>query len=185
MKILFNSFIFLLFFNSLNSYCQEKQRLSRAYIGGQLHQDQPGFSLTNSFGINRYIGVGAGIDITSYSKKLLVPVYLDFRGRYNIERWEPFILTQFGKQLYNDAGRDVRPDLTGAAVITDFNKRGNYFYGIGAGAGYILSRTSFFLSYTFRSYSYKYHTSRRQGDMVVKFPNETTNANILTAGLVF
>src|SRR3954465_6382475 len=94
---------------------QEKERYSRAYIGLMLHDnDQPCITLVNSFGINQYIGLGAGVDITSYKKGLMVPAYADLRIKFPVKDFAPYLIGQFGKPLYN------RTEGTGV-YFTDVN----------------------------------------------------------------
>src|SRR5687767_12193875 len=135
---------------------QEKERHSRAYFGVMLHdmeQHQLGLSLVNSFGINQYLGVGAGVDITSYKDGLMVPVYADVRVKYPVNDFAPYALGQFGFQLYNQ-DIPLGTSVTGTPAKT--KAKGKYFYGAGLGASYKRGKVGFFIQYIQRGYHFKY-----------------------------
>ncbi len=114
---------------------QTKERLSRAYIGALLHDfDAPGISLVNNFGINRYLGIGAGIDLTKHDGEMLVPVYGDVRVKYPVNNLAPFVVLQGGYPLYNKSDKAGYTDVTGFPVKT--KTMGRYFVGGGAGLSY-------------------------------------------------
>jgi hypothetical protein len=167
--------LFLLWINGLQA-----QRLSRAYIGAVLHDNEIGLSLTNSFGINQYLGLGAGVDVTSYKSQLLVPFYADVRIKYPVNSLAPFIFGQGGKQLYN---KDISyQDITGAAGKTKII--GKYFFGAGIGISYMPSKVGFFASYTQRWYKFKYKDEPMiNGHPILEDPNKSLGA--ITAGLIF
>jgi len=156
------------------------QRLSRAYVGAILHDSELGASLTNSFGINKYLGIGAGVDVTSFDSKLIVPVYLDVRGRYMINNIEPMIFGQFGFPLYNKDFGYV--DETGGSRKTEI--RGKMFYGGGAGVAYKPGKIGVFASYTYRQYKFKYADQPTiNGRDLFESPEKGVSA--ITVGLVF
>lgn len=166
---------------------QEKERHSRAYFGVMLHNmDQPGISLVNSFGFNQFIGLGAGVDLTSYKGAIMVPIYADLRIKYPVKDFAPFVFGQFGKPLYNnkeDDGIDWT-DVTGAPT-GDFDQKvkGKYFYGGGIGLAYKKSKIGIFLTYTQRNYHFFTNEFEINGRTVS--PKYERSTGILTAGLVF
>lgn len=162
-------------------YAQPKERLSRAYIGAQLHQNEAGFSLTNSFGVNKYLGIGAGVDLISYDGELLVPAYFDVRGRYAFDKWEPFIFGQVGKNLYKKNDAITYVDITGQGF--KYDKNGKLFYGGGVGLAYKIGKVGVFAAYAYRRYQYKYSEAKASG--APNLPELPVNANIISVGLVF
>lgn len=172
----------LILFPSLVS-AQEKERHSRAYLGIMLHdmeRHQLGLSLVNSFGVNQYLGIGAGVDITSYKDGLMVPVYADVRVKYPVNDFAPYALGQFGFQLYNN---DVPLGLNMTGVPANTKAKGKYFYGVGIGASYKRGKVGFFLQYIQRGYHFKYTPVDINGRSIT--PENPDNIGILTAGLVF
>ena len=165
----------------LITIAQEKERYSRAYLGLMLHDmEQPGISLVNSFGVNQYIGIGAGVDITSYKDGLMVPVYADLRVKYPIHDFAPYAFGQLGFQLYNN---DVPLGINMTGVPATTKAKGKYFYGGGIGASYKLGKVGVFLQYTQRAYHFKYTPVDINGRSIT--PDNPDNVGILTAGLVF
>jgi len=171
--------IIILFLAIPFSICAQK--LSNAYIGAMLHDlDQPGISLVNSFGVSPYLGLGAGVDITSYKSGLMVPIYFDVRGKIPVNNWTPFINGQFGKPLYNH-----EVDLEANSPTGDFKAKakGQYFYGAGGGVSYKHNKVGVFLSYTQRFYQFKYDDINVNGQQMN--PDKNKSMGIITAGLVF
>jgi hypothetical protein len=168
---------------------QEKERHSRAYLGVMLHdmnQQNIGISLVNSFGVNQYIGLGAGVDLTGYKNTLMVPVYLDLRIKYPIKQLAPFVFGQFGKPLYSNKEDDGInwTDVTGNPLSEDHQKvHGKYFYGGGIGLAYKKSKVGAFITYTQRSYHFFSKKFDINGRTIS--PKYGRSAGILTAGLVF
>lgn len=159
-----------------------QERLSRAYIGAMVHDGELGGSLTNSFGINEFFGIGAGVDVTSYNSDLLVPVYLDVRLKYPVNNFAPFFFGQGGKPLYKKEDAISFTDMTGAAVKA--KETGNIFFGGGAGVSYKLAKVGIFLSYTYRSYKFNYTISRGEWPSGME-DSYTKGVSIINAGLVF
>ncbi len=179
--ILLTCILFPLFISA-----QEKEKHSRAYVGLMLHDtDQPGISLVNSFGINQYIGLGAGVDITSYKKGLMVPAYADLRIKCPIKAFAPYLIGQFGKPLYS------RTEGTGV-FTTDINggnrkeimvkRTGNILYGGGIGISYKPGKIGCYLSYIQRAY--KINGSSVVNGTEIK-SSDNKSIGILAAGLVF
>lgn len=166
---------------------QDKVRYSRAYLGGMLHNmDHPGVSLVNSFGFNQYVGLGAGVDLTSYNQTILVPVYADLRFKYPIKNFSPFIFGQFGKPLYNRTNGTglYMTDITGGNRREVMLKRsGNIFAGGGLGVSYKTNGVGCFITWTIRNYKFSNQTHNIDGKEVSFMDNKTIG--ILTAGLVF
>ncbi|MCW3466516.1 hypothetical protein [Chitinophaga nivalis] len=159
---------------------QIDKRLSRAYVGIMAHQGTFGGSVVNSFGVNRYFGVGAGVDITSFEKKVLVPFYADVRGRIQFNNFEPYIVGQFGKQLYTK-------DLPELRRGEKYNTTGKYFYGAGAGIAYKPGKIGYYISYIYRSYKYKSYSLGTSINGVIGYQEKDLNegASVLSAGLIF
>ena len=156
------------------------QRHSRAYVGAMLHDSELGASLINSFGINQYFGIGAGVDISSLDSRLIVPLYLDLRGRYLINNIEPMIFGQFGFPLYNKEFKYV----DGSLEIQKTEIQGKMFYGAGAGVVYKLSKIGVFASYTYRQYKFKYADKPTINGREL-FENPEKSPSVITLGLVF
>lgn len=160
---------------------QYKERHSRAYIGLMLHDfNEPGISLVNSFGINQYLGIGAGADLTRFEGETMVPVYADLRVKYPVNAFAPFAFGQFGYQLYNgktNFGEDISP------ALPESKMRGKYFYGGGIGVSYKAGKVGFFLSYTQRAYSFKYDEVMVNGRVIR--PDDPISAGVITLGMVF
>lgn len=174
--------VLVFFINTpFNASAQHEGRISRAYIAGMLHDSQIGLSLTNSFGISKYFGIGAGVDLTSYDSKTLVPLYLDVRGRYKINQWEPFVYTQFGKNLYKKSNAFTYVDITGQGF--KYDKNGKLFYGAGAGISYKIGNVAIFASYTYRGYIYKFSGAQNATSQMA-ISDQTVNANIASIGIM-
>lgn len=177
--------IFLILLTPCTLVAQEK--LSNAYLGAILHDfDHPGLSLVNSFGISPYLGIGAGVDLTSYKSSIMVPVYADIRIKYPVKDFTPFILGQVGKHLYNNKEDDGInwTDVTGAPVSDENQKiHGKYFYGGGVGVAYRKNKVGFYLTYTQRHYYFSGKDFEVNGRTVR--PEYDKSLGLLTAGLVF
>lgn len=112
---------------------QGKLKYSRVYLGGILQEGRLGGSLLLSYGINPYLGIGAGIDLTTYRRsnnekeKFFSSSYADTRIKYPMKFVEPFLYGQFGKQAYKTNLFNFT-DITGALAI-QMRERGQYFYG--------------------------------------------------------
>lgn len=172
--------LLLLLIIPILSIAQTKERLSRAYLGVMLHNfDYPGISLVNSFGINRYLGVGAGVDFTKFKDEVMAPVYIDTRINVPINRITPFATIQLGYQLYN--GSVPWGGATG--LQTKAKMRGKYFYGAGAGLGFNAAKIGFYLSYTQRAYYFKYDKMEINGRDFT--PENPENVGVLGLGMIF
>lgn len=155
------------------------QRLSRAYVGLMLHDNEIGGSITNSFGINQYLGIGAGVDITSYNSELMVPFYLDVRVKYPVNNIAPFMFGQFGKQLYTKDIKYIDVAESGKTKVT-----GKLFYGTGVGVSYKPGKVGFFASYTQRWYQFSYKDNPTiNGRPLLEDPDKSLS--VISAGLVF
>lgn len=156
-----------------------QQRLSRAYVGLMMHDNEIGGSITNSFGINQYFGVGAGVDISSYESELMVPFYLDLRIKYPINNIAPFAFGQFGKQLYTKDIKYIDVAESGKTKVT-----GKLFYGTGVGISYKPGKVGFFASYTQRWYQFSYKDNPTiNGRPLLEDPDKSLS--VISAGLVF
>lgn len=185
--------IFLVLINIPIIVSAQVLKYSRAYLGAIIHDGRPGGSLILSYGINRYLGVGAGVDITTYvnksynsnnkESKLFGPFYADLRAKYPLGFAEPFLFGQFGKPAYNEHVATFT-DVTGAPRYQLY-QNGNYFYGFGLGASVKRGKVGLFASATYRSYKFKY--SPDNVDINGRPIPDPDNKEVLviSAGLVF
>lgn len=116
-----------------------KQRLSSAYIGLSLNNEQLGISLVNSIHVYRQLFVGAGVDITELDTRYNVPVYADIRLIFRINKMGVMGIGQFGKPLYNEPKTGMR---------------GKLFSGYGIGIIYRRINKGAYLSYIKRHYEF-------------------------------
>ncbi len=174
--------IILFIFLFLPGLINAQERLSRAYVGVALHDSEIGGSLVNSFGINQYLGVGVGVDFTSYASQLLVPLYADVRVKYPINNLSPFVFGQGGKPLYKKEDAITFTDMGAAAIQA--KETGSVFFGGGAGISYKLSKVGVFLSYTYRSYKFSYDISGGNFPAGIE-DSYTKGISVITAGLIF
>ncbi len=166
-------------------------KYSRAYLGAVLQDSRPGGSLILSYGINQYLGIGAGVDILTYKPdgikdaKFFAPFYADLRLKYPIKILEPFIMGQFGKPSYEQ-------DITG---LTDFSgsgikgikQRGKYFFGVGGGLMLKQERhLGVFVSATYRKYYFNYNPDHLEiNGNTIDFADYNQGNVLLSIGLVF
>lgn len=149
---------FVLLLISLPAVAQ-KQKHSNAYLSIMMHDTEPGLSVVNSWGIGKYIGIGAGVDITGYNSELFIPVYLDLRLTYPIqERYIPFILGQFGKHLYQK--KDAISYLTADQQRISVDEIGRYFFSGGAGFHFKIGKVGIFASYMYRHAEFRNKANR-------------------------
>lgn len=165
---------------------------SRAYVGALLQDSHFGGTVVLSYGINQYLGIGAGADITSFEKQpyatsidkstgIMVPVYLDLRLKISTPVVEPFVFGQFGKPLYSQSlGKFT--DITGEPTV-ELKQNGKYFYGVGAGISSFKKRIGFFAAVAYRMYAFKYTDVDINGRAVPKPDDKGTV--MISAGLVF
>lgn len=161
-------------------------RHSRAYLGGVLQEGRFGGSLLLSYGINPYIGIGAGVDLLSYRRssgedaKFFAPFYADLRVKYPAKGVEPFVCGQFGKPAYDN--KKVFYSGYGGTI----QENGKYFYGIGGGLA--LKRggsPGAFVSVVYRNYNF----NATPDDIMVNgakiSADRTEGVVVFTAGIVF
>lgn len=159
----------------------QNERLSRAYIAAIFHDfDNPGISLINSFGINQYLGIGAGADLTKYKGEVLVPIYADVRLKYPINSFAPFVFGQAGYPLFNGT-TNLAEGTPGIDLKSKM--KGRYFFGSGVGLSYKTEKVGIFLSYTQRAYSFDYDEVDINGRTIK--PDDPKSVGILTLGLIF
>lgn len=163
---------------------------SRAYLGGVLQEGRFGGSLILSYGINSYLGIGAGVDLISYRRRsgeeasFFAPFYADLRLKYPVKGIEPFVYGQFGKQAY-ESKIGAFSDITGAPT-NELREQGKYFYGVGIGIGSKPNRPKLgvFASATYRFYQFQFSPSKLNinGRMIEDRSQEML---VISAGLVF
>jgi hypothetical protein len=163
----------------------QKLRYSRAYVGAILHEGKLGGSLILSYGIGKYLGVGAGVDLTSYNidnkkSKFFAPFYGDLRFKYPAKGIEPFIMAQGGKPSFTQT--IISPTSTSPRGLT---VTGDYFFGGGIGVASLREKKpNVFVSVTYRDYYFSYSPSgySRNGYIYEDF---NQGVLVITAGLVF
>lgn len=169
------------------------QRLSRAYLGAQLHDfKSPGGSFVYSFAINQYVGIGPGLDAGSYKTETvrgdevssgIMSFYGDVRGRYDVGNFAPFAYGQGGYFVYNQKGQFL--DQT--ATYMDIERKGKFFYGGGVGVSYKKGLVGVFVSYTQRIYNFKYSPDEANinGRPLKDLVDNSASVGIITAGIIF
>lgn len=171
----------------------QKLKYSRAYLGAIIHDGRPGGSLILSYGLNKYLGIGAGVDITTYINKgyssnnkearLFGPFYGDLRLKYPLAFAEPFLFGQFGKPVYNEHVATFT-DITGAPTYQLY-QNGKYFYGFGLGASVKRGKVGVFASATYRSYAFRYSPDNADiNGRPIPGP-DNKEVLVISAGLVF
>ncbi|MGX5820652.1 hypothetical protein ACWKWU_20825 [Chitinophaga lutea] len=174
-------YILTLIFLPVITNAQRRENFSNAYLGAMIHENGVGISLANSFGIGRYAGVGAGVDVTSFCNALMVPAYLDIRAKLPMGRFIPYAVGQFGKPLYQKENAMTYTDESGARWPIKIN--GRHFFGAGAGFQYRAKRVWMFISYIRRSYKLNYQSKT---DLPHSFDTEfTAGANAFIVGFAF
>jgi hypothetical protein len=164
----------------------QKLKYSRAYLAAILHDGKLGGSMILSYGLGKYLGIGAGVDLTSYSSsnsedpKFFAPFYADLRFKYPIKGIEPFLFGQFGKPSFSQT--IIHSTSTNPRALSAV---GHYFYGTGIGiSSHIEKRPNVFVSCTFRNYFFKYDPENyiRNG---IPLKAYDVNLLVISAGLVF
>jgi len=152
--------LLLLFLLSPIFVTAQKLKYSRAFLGAVLQDGRPGGNLVLSYGINKYLGIGAGVDLLSYKAdgqkegKFFAPFYADLRFKYPINNFEPFILGQFGKPAYEN---EIKNYSEGVFTPIDLKFTGKTFYGVGGGIMIKQpGRLGIFASAIYRKYSFNY-----------------------------
>lgn len=130
-------------------------KYSRAYIGAAMQEGRFGGSLLLSYGINQFLGVGAGVDVLSYRRrsgeqsKFFAPFYADLRLKYPAKGIEPFVCGQFGKHAYENK------KVYYPGIATTVQENGKYFYGVGGGLGFKrIGKLGAFVSVVYRNYHF-------------------------------
>lgn len=159
-------------------YCQEDKH-SNAYLSVMMHDVEPGLSVVNSWGIGKYLGVGAGVDVTGYNSELFVPFYADVRLKYPINRSIPFLIGQFGKPLYQK--KDAISYLTADQQTISVDEVGRYFFSGGAGFHFRISKIGVFISYIYRHVEFRNKPNRPLGPSV--YPDFSKGFHLINLGV--
>lgn len=159
---------------------QSKTNKGTAYVGLMIHEDQIGGSVLLSYSPIPYIGIGAGVDITSYDEELMVPFYADIQGRYPVGKFVPFVNGQFGKQIYRKKDAVRYNDIGGNPIAGD-DQIGQYFYGVGGGTSFRISKVGVFVRYTYRDYKFKMEGTTPENRPYKLITNQA--ANVITFGI--
>lgn len=172
MKYFLPLLLILIMLMPVASFAQREP--GRLYAGVMLHDlNDIGLSVLYSFGPAKYVGIGAGVEVTSYLGNTLIPVYADLRFRHQFGIIEPFIGAQAG-----------RPALSGRAKMSDGTNfrgtervMGEFFYGGIGGASFQFKKVGVFASYGYRQYRYRYYERGQDGYI------ETPGSSIVTVGI--
>lgn len=177
----------LLFLLLIPVICSGQLKKGNTYISGILHDlKQPGASFVTSFNLHPNIGLGAGVDISSYNKSIIAPAYLDCRVKQSIGALTPFLVGQFGYPIYN------RTEGTGVYVtdVNGGNKRelmdkvsGLMTYSGGIGLSYELGKVGIFISGMFRAYRFKNKIDMPGGSTTSS--NTSKSVGVINLGIVF
>jgi len=142
-----------------------------------------------SYGLNKYLGIGAGVELTSYrpsntdDAKFFAPFYADVRFKYPVKYIEPFVFGQFGKHSY-ESNLGTYTDQTGAPTLK-LREQGKYFYGAGLGISSKHSKkVGAFASATYRLYKFQYDPNKVDFNGRILVDREQSML-IISAGLVF
>lgn len=168
-------------------FCTAQSKKGSIYISAILHDfKQPGASFITSFNVHPNIGLGAGVDFSSYNKSIIAPVYLDLRIRQNIGSITPYIIGQFGYPIYN------RTEGTGIYTtdVNGGNRRelmgkvsGEMTYSGGIGASYSFGKVGVFISGLLRSYRFKNEID--MPTVGTKTSNTSKYLGVINIGIVF
>jgi hypothetical protein len=163
---------------------------SRAYLGAVMQEGRFGGSMILSYGINQFLGIGAGVDLLSYRRKsgedpsFFAPFYADLRLKYPVKGVEPTVFGQFGKPSY-ESKLGTFMDVTGVPLY-ELREKGKYFYGVGIGIGSRPTRpkVGVFASATYRFYQFQFSPSKPDinGRTIQDRSQEML---VISAGLVF
>lgn len=175
--------ILLLFILSPLIVAAQGLKNSRAYMGALLHDGKFGGSLILSYGLGKYLGVGAGVDLTSYEasnklgSKFFAPFYGDLRVKYPGRVVEPFIMGQVGKPSFTQT--IIKSTSTSPRQL---DVTGDYFYGVGFGVSSLRkAKPNVFMSATYRKYYFSYSPSNYSANYI----DYSKEMLVLSAGLVF
>jgi hypothetical protein len=165
-------------------------KYSRAYVGGILQDGRPGGNLVLSYGINKYLGIGAGVDLLSYKPegqkqgKFFAPFYADLRIKYPVNNIEPFVIGQFGKPAYENELKGYR-DMTLEAI--DLKLTGKHFFGVGGGIMFKQPQhLGVFVSAVYRKYYFNYDPDHFDiNGRIYKFDALNKGMVMFSIGLVF
>lgn len=155
MKYIICSFILFL---SISTYGQREP--NRLYVGAMLHDlnDIGGMALY-SFGPAKYVGVGAGIEVTGWRGNTMIPIYADLRFRHQFNRVEPFLGVQAGRPVHN--GRAKMED--GTRYRGNDKISGQFFFGGVGGISISIKKLGLFASYGYRQYQMRYYERNEEG----------------------
>jgi|ERR1044072_2387082 hypothetical protein len=184
-------FLFILSTSSLLTNAQE--RLSKAFIGAILHDfKSPGAGMVYSFGLNKYLGVGPGIDVSNYEikserdkglKSVVASVYADVRAHIQVRNVQPFAAIQAGYPFYEQKGQfqNITPTYDG------ITRKGKFLYGGGVGIAHKKGKVGIFVSYIQRFYLFKYDPSNANinGRELKDVVDNSASVGVITAGITF
>jgi hypothetical protein len=178
-KILF----FLLFLPAFSAAQSEK--LLNGYVYGMVHDGSGGGGVIGNVSLlHNTIAVGPGVELTSYSDHVMIPVFADLKIKHRFGNLDPYITGQFGRNGYNVSRTEAIKNAAGGQQSITFNESGKFFYGAGAGIAWHFAKVGVFVSYIYRGYKYRY-PNQVAVDGQVDFGDKSVNANIFVAGIVF
>lgn len=177
--------LWILLFLPLLSWGQESKLVNGfAYL--MLHDSKFGGGVIGNVNLlNDHIGLGPGVELTSYDGHLMVPVFADLKIKNRFGITEPYLAGQFGRNSYNVAGKDMIAATDGTQHEIEYNLTGKFFYGAGAGIMFHLKNVGLFASYIYRGYKYSRPDAININEQQVKFGNLSVNAHLFIIGVVF
>ncbi|MFY0254178.1 hypothetical protein ACDQ55_09515 [Chitinophaga sp. 30R24] len=164
--------------NNINNY---DRSLLHGYGYLMLHDGHFGGGVTGNYFLFKYLGLGPGVEITSFNHRTLVPAFLDLKLRYPLPRITPYIEGQFGYNAYSS-----HKILNAGGQQIEYNEKGKQFYGVGGGITYQINKyIGVFAAYTYRGYTYKNPKDIVVNEELIPIPDEHVSTNVFTLGVVF
>lgn len=177
--------LLLLLFLPLFGWAQDS-KLVNGYGYLMLHDSKFGGGIIGNVNLlNQYLGVGPGVEITSYNGNLMVPVFADVKVKHRWGMVEPFLTGQFGRNCYSSQRTDLVIGTDGAQHPITFNQSGKFFYGAGGGVSFHMKKVGIFASYIYRGYKYSRPDIVDVDNQAVRFGNKSVSANLFIIGIVF
>ncbi|TWF41710.1 hypothetical protein FHW36_103514 [Chitinophaga polysaccharea] len=161
-------------------------KLLSGYVYVMAHDGSIGGGLTGNVELFNAIGIGPGVEVTSFEGRTLMPVFADLKVKHRFKYIEPYINGQFGYNVYSvDRTENVPLSTGGGQQSITYNQSGKFFYGAGAGVAWHFNTMGVFISYVYRGYKYRSPKSIAEDGQSVNFGTRSVNANVFTLGVVF
>jgi hypothetical protein len=178
-----NILLFLLFLPFF-SFAQSNKILY-GYAYGMMHDGTVGGGVIGNVELLNFIGVGPGVELTSFDDHLMVPVFVDLKIKHRFENIDPYITGQFGRNSYNVSRTQEVTAAGGVSQPVTVNLTGRYFYGVGAGVAWHFNKVGVFASYIYRGYRYRYPDDIKINNEHVRLADRSVSANVFIIGIVF